>query len=297
VKIPRTLSVIAALLVSLLAIGASGSATMAAAPGPTVPYQDSYPITVAAGDYDLLSLVLDFAPGAGIPLHYHGGPTAMVVVEGELTLQHHDGTERKLKPADTDNEEAGAQHVMLNASTANARLLATILLPRGAEVTTIVDTATKMPGPTVPFQGSYPITAAAGEYDLVNMVLDFAPGAEIPVHFHGGPVVMVGMEGQLTLRPQGAAEKKLNPGDVVQVKSGAIHQMINTSTSKARMLAGVLLPKGVEPTTLFEPQAVAVGMPSTGAGNTMNWLMPALAFSLLCLALGGISRSRRQTNR
>src|SRR5437868_3917439 len=54
VKISKNLSVMAALLVPLLAIGLSGLASRAAAPGPTVPFHDSYPITVAAGDYNLV---------------------------------------------------------------------------------------------------------------------------------------------------------------------------------------------------------------------------------------------------
>src|SRR5436190_1890806 len=95
VKTPGTLFMVAALLGALLVLGASG--TRAAAPGPTVPYQDSYPITVVAGDYDLAYWVLDFAPGAGMPLHYHGGPTAMLDVAGALTLRSHDGSERTLK--------------------------------------------------------------------------------------------------------------------------------------------------------------------------------------------------------
>src|SRR4051812_28233473 len=169
-----------ALLIALLALGAGGRTTLAAGPGPTVPYHDSYPITVVAGDYELVYRVLDFAPGAGIPLHYHGGPTAMVEVDGELTLRSHDGTERTLKPTDTANEEAGAHHVMVNTSAAGARILVMMLLPKGGAVTTLVDTTTKMPGPTVSFKGSYPISPAAGEYDLVNNVLQFAPGAAVP---------------------------------------------------------------------------------------------------------------------
>ena len=295
-KFLRTLSVIAALLLPVLAIGASGSGTVAraAAPGPTVPYRDSYPITVVAGDYDLVYRVLDFAPGAGIPLHYHGGPTAMVEVDGELTLQSHDGSERKLKPADTANEQAGAHHVMVNTSTAGARILVMMLLPKGAQVTTVVDTATKMPGPTVTFKGSYPITPVAGEYDLVNNVLEFAPGAEVPLHYHGGPAVIVGMDGELTLRA-GGHEHTLKPGDLDTQAAGAQHVMQNMGAGSARALFGVLLPKGAKLTTLVEPQAV--GMPSTGNSNMLNWLVPALAFSLLCLVLGGIYRSRRPAKR
>jgi hypothetical protein len=79
VKILRTLAVSTALLGARLAIGAGGGAAvaLATASGPTVPYQVSYPITVAAGHYELLCLLLDFAPGAGRPLHFHGGPAAV----------------------------------------------------------------------------------------------------------------------------------------------------------------------------------------------------------------------------
>lgn len=291
-KIPRTLLIVAALLVPLLAV--MGSGTMAAAPGPTVPYHDSYPITVVAGDYELVYRVLDFAPGAGIPLHFHGGPSAMVQVDGELTLRSHDGAERTLKPTDTANQEAGAQHVMVNTSTAPARIIVVMLLPKGAAVTTIVDTATKMTVPTVTFKGSYPITPLAGEYDLVNNVLEFAPGAEVPLHYHGGPAVIVGLDGALTVRASGH-EMSVTPGELDTQAAGAQHQMVNMGTSNARALFGVLLTKGAKLTTLV--QAPAVGMPSTGAGNTTNGLVLALALGFGCLALGGIYRSRRPTNR
>lgn len=288
-KFPRTLSVLAALLIPLLAVGTSGGATMAmaAAPGPTVPYQDSYPITVEAGDYDLLYLVLDFAPGAQLPLHFHGGPAAVVGMEGELTLRPQDGPERKLRPTDVVNEKAGAPHVMVNTSNANARIAATVLLPKGADVTTIVDTATKMPGPTVPFQGHYPITAAAGEYNLVNLVLDFAPGAEIPLHYHGGPAVVVGMDGELTLRASGH-EMSLKSGDVVNEKARVQHQMLNIGSTNARILAGLLVPNGAEVTTLVE--AESVGMPRTGSGGGMDPLLPLALLALFCLLFGGWSR-------
>jgi quercetin dioxygenase-like cupin family protein len=160
------------------------------------------------------------------------------------------------------------------------------------------------PGPTVPFQGSYPLTVTAGEYELVNLVLDFAPGAGIPLHFHGGPAVVVGMEGQLTLRPEGAPEKKLNPGDVVNEKPGARHVMVNTSDSDARILAGVLLPKGVELTTLVQAPAQApdpsamhsehptspAGMPSTGVADLGELVFWAIFCSVLLIALGILSR-------
>jgi quercetin dioxygenase-like cupin family protein len=280
-------------------VGMSGPvAAPAAAPGPTITFQGDYPITVDAGDYDLTYLVLDFAPGAAIPLHYHGGPALVVGMEGTLTLRPEGAAEHMLTPGDVMNEKAGARHVMINTSSSNARIMAVVLLPKGAQLTTVVDTSPNPPpGPTVPFKGDYPITVAAGDYSLVNLVLTFAPGAEIPLHYHGGPVVVVGMDGTLTLRPEGAAELMVKPGDVMNEKAGARHVMINTSSSDATILAGVLLPKGAELTTLATQPSQPAGMPTTGSSSAMNVLAWLLLLAVLWLALGSAARFSHRIRR
>ena len=296
-----------ALMVALLApfplVGAVSSQD--APPGPTVPFQGSYPITVEAGEYDLIYLVLDFAPGSAIPFHFHGGPAMVVGMEGELTLIPEGQPEKKLRPTDVVNEKMGAKHEMLNVSSANARISAAILLPRGAELTTVLQPDDTRPGPTVPFIGTYPITTAAGEYDLVNLVLDFGPGAEIPTHYHGGPAVVVGMSGELTLRPQGAAEKKLGPTDVVNEKQGAVHEMVNVSSAPAVILAGVLLPKGADLTTLVQmPEShtsghgsTEAGMPRTGVDNG-SLLVLVIAGGIVLMVLGAAAlRARTSIDR
>jgi quercetin dioxygenase-like cupin family protein len=288
----KMLMIAFALFAPVVVVGARSS--QAAPPGPTAPFEGHYPITVAAGDYDLVYLVPDFAPGAAIPLHFHGGPATVVGMDGVLTLRPEGAPEKTLRPGDVVNEKQGARHEMINTSSTPARILATVLLPHGADLTTILAPGASSPGPTVPFQGSYPITVAAGDYDLVNLVLDFAPGASIPLHFHGGPAVVVGMDGVLTLRPESAPEKTLQPGGVVNEKQGARHEMINTSSANARILAGVLLPKGIDLTTIVPVPAAAPthpvdhtpmpGMPSTGAPTAAD----SLWWPLLLLGLLGV---------
>ena len=290
----RLLAVVFALLAPLPLGGALNAlAAPAGQAGPAVSFQGTFPITVEAGDYDLLYLVLDFAPGAGIPLHYHGGPALVVGMEGELTLHPHGGNERKLLPGDVVNEAALVQHTMTNLSAANNRILAVILLPKGAEVTTVIDTAATLPGPTVAYQGSYPLPVSAGEYDLVNLVLDFAPGAQIPLHYHGGPALVVGKDGELTLRPEGGMEHAVTSGMVVNEKAGARHVMINTGTVSASIFAGVLLPKGAELTTLVTAppaeSANTAGMPRTGDRDPALPLTWALIVALALLATGIIA--------
>jgi quercetin dioxygenase-like cupin family protein len=300
----RILAVMLALLAPLPFAGALNAlAAPAAQEGPAVTFQGTFPVTVEAGDYDLVYLVLDFAPGAGIPLHYHGGPALVVGMEGELTLHPHGGNERKLLPGDVVNETAKVQHTMTNLSAANTRILAVILLPKGEELTTVLDTASTIAGPTVPYQGTFPLPGvAAGEYDLVNLVLDFAPGAQIPLHYHGGPAVVVGKEGALTLRPEGGMEHAVTSGMVVNEKGGVRHVMINTSSANAAIFAGLLVPKGAEITTLVaeaSPAAAAAtepaGMPRTGGGGPGDWLW--LAALLLAAGAGAslthVARGRR----
>ncbi|MEO8286012.1 MAG: cupin domain-containing protein [Chloroflexota bacterium] len=307
----RIISVMAALLTPLWLLGSSGTlaapnanaAATAAAAGPTISFQGEFPLTVEAGEYSLTYLVLDFAPGAEIPLHYHGGPALVVGMEGMLTLRPEAGGEHTLMPGDVVNEKAGVRHVMINTTNANARIMAVVLLPKGAQLTNVVDTGATnpnpAPGPTVPFQGAYPLTVAAGDYSLVNLVLDFAPGAEIPLHYHGGPVVIVGKDGTLTLRSEAGAVHTVGSGDVMNEQALAKHVMTNNSNTDATVLAGVLLPKGAELTTIVASQPA--GMPSTGAGDNTGIIVRLASLTLTLLVLGSlilfVGRKARAANR
>ena len=129
----------------------------------------------------------------------------------------------------------------------------------------------------------------------------------MPLHYHGGPAVIVNLDGELSIQA-GGHDHMLNAGDLDTQPAGAQHVMQNMSTTRARALLGVLLPKGAQLTTLVSAPAAApappaaplpapVGMPSTGGDAPLNWPGPALALGLLCLALGGYYRLRRAANR
>ena len=40
----------------------------------------------------------------------------------------------------------------------------------------------------------------SGTYDIVQLELEFAPGAQTPRHRHGGPGIVTVLQGQLTFR-------------------------------------------------------------------------------------------------
>ena len=105
-------------------------------PAPKVIYQSSFPVVVKPGDYNLLTIVQDFPPGSGVLPHFHGGYVLVTVLEGEITLQEK-GAERKVKTGGSWTENPGDVHAVINQGSANTRVVAVILLPKGTSVTTM----------------------------------------------------------------------------------------------------------------------------------------------------------------
>ena len=108
-----------------------------AMPGPATTYQAKFPVALQAGEYELLTVVLDFPPGAGVPNHMHGGHALVTVLSGELTLREK-GTERVIRTGESWTENPGDIHSVVNASGASARVAVTMLLPKGGEATTVI---------------------------------------------------------------------------------------------------------------------------------------------------------------
>jgi quercetin dioxygenase-like cupin family protein len=129
-----------ACLVMLLLVSATiaGEKTdQAAMPAPSVVYKAALPVEIQAGGYDLVSIIFDFPPGAGFPDHFHGGHALVTVLSGEITLREK-GTERIIKTGGNWTESPGDVHAALNAGSSSARVAVSMLLPKGAEATTII---------------------------------------------------------------------------------------------------------------------------------------------------------------
>jgi quercetin dioxygenase-like cupin family protein len=128
-------------LVGLLMVSAAMAEEKAsqttAAPGPTTAYQAKFPVTLPGGEYDLNTVILDFPQGAGMPTHIHGGYVLVTVLHGEITLKEK-GTERIMKVGESWTENPGDQHSVVNAGAATVRVVVNMLLPKGAEFTTII---------------------------------------------------------------------------------------------------------------------------------------------------------------
>jgi quercetin dioxygenase-like cupin family protein len=131
-------SIPAALLVALaLALPVGALAHGAAPAGPTVAHQATFPNLTLAGQFDELMVVLDFAPGTGVPLHVHGGPTLVTVLAGAITLREK-GTEKTYNVGESWTELPGNTHEAANPGPGKAAVVVTFLLPKGAEATTLL---------------------------------------------------------------------------------------------------------------------------------------------------------------
>jgi quercetin dioxygenase-like cupin family protein len=109
-----------------------------AIPAPSIANQAAFPIDIQAGGYDLLNIIIDFPPGAGFPNHFHGGHALAIVLSGEITLREK-GTDKVIKAGGNWTEHPGDMHSAVNAGGTTARVAVSMLVPKGAKPTTIIE--------------------------------------------------------------------------------------------------------------------------------------------------------------
>jgi quercetin dioxygenase-like cupin family protein len=168
-------------------------------PGPTAMYRSDF---VDAHRFDVVQLILDFAPGAWTPLHTHGGLVYVTVLEGEMTVREVGSDEQVYGAGASWIEYPGVFAEVGNASTDGAQIFATFLLPEGAALTAVGDASTTHaapPGPTTLHRSTFENARPLPAFDVVQLVLDFAPGAWTPLHTHGGEALVTVLAGELTL--------------------------------------------------------------------------------------------------
>ena len=214
-------------------------------PGPSTRHaqrSEGVPIT---GDYEIVNFVVDIAPGAWTPEHHHGGQLQNLVLEGEVTFRH-GGTETVYTAGQSFVEEPGVVGQVGNAGTAPAVVFATALLPVGVALTTVsgVGVDNPPPGPVLRWMYRTPGWAQTGPFELVQVVLDFAPGSWTPPHSHGGVLPFTTLQGELTFRMRGHHERIMRPGDSDTELPGHIAMAGNDTNQLVTTVLSIVLPKG-----------------------------------------------------
>jgi quercetin dioxygenase-like cupin family protein len=292
----RRLAILGFAILSVLLAGAPNA--FAAPPGPTNPFHREFDVTNPPARFDEIVLLGEIAPGTTTPRHTTGGDQYITVIAGELTRRLFGATpaEKTYKAGDTLVEKAGEVQELANAGSVPARWLATIILPKGAHLTTEQQTGTtidQLPtGLTVVYQARMTVDAPAAQFKVVQDELDFAPGAWVPRHTHGGQAFGLVLDGEFTDQRQDD-EKKYKAGDSFVEPVNTPHAIGNAGTVKASFFGTILLPPGGEIITIQAPPAAQAPstMPRT-AGGAFPWMTLALA-ALILLCAGWWARRVR----
>jgi len=145
-------------------------------------------------------------------------------------------------------------------------ILVALLVLAGAVLLTR-DAAAQPPAPTRFYLSKFEVASVpAAPFDLVEVALDFAPGAFTPPHTHGGQAFVTVIEGEFTIR-QGGTDTKITAGQTV-VEPNVVHEGGNTASANTRIVVTFLLPKGAAPTTnvpTATPTAVPTATPTAPA--------------------------------
>jgi quercetin dioxygenase-like cupin family protein len=115
-------------------------------------------------------------------------------------------------------------------------------------------------GRTIVAESRFDVTNPAQQVQLVQLVVDFPPGAWTSWHTHGGQAINLVLEGEMTLRHAGM-EQGYGAGQAWTDSSTQVHAAGNSGGGKARLLTNFLLPQGAPDTIAvqespFEPTIV-----------------------------------------
>jgi quercetin dioxygenase-like cupin family protein len=219
-------------------------------PGPRTVHHSMLEIDTPPAPLDAVQMVLDFAPGSWTPPHAHGGDVLITVLAGTMTVRGSEG-ERTYEAGETWIERAGDVHIAGNAGSVPARLLATFILAEGAPLTMVeqAGSAALPPGPTTVTRSSLRLTDVPSALNLTQVQLDFAPGAWTPAHWHGGPLLVTVIEGEIAMRQQGT-ERTFTAGALWVEYPGVVHAAGNTTNTTATVVVSFLIPQGGRLTSL-----------------------------------------------
>ena len=80
--------------------------------------------------------------------------------------------------------------------------------------------------------------------EVIQVRVDFAPGAAFPKHSHPGEEIVTVLEGSLEYEIEGKSPVTLKAGDVLFIPAGTIHAARNVGSGNAAELATYIVEKG-----------------------------------------------------
>jgi quercetin dioxygenase-like cupin family protein len=96
------------------------------------------------------------------------------------------------------------------------------------------------------------VAELAGEFELVQLIVDFPPGTWTPSHTHGGELLVTVLNGEQTVRDDQGAEQTYKAGESFTETPGAYLEIGNAGQDLVTVSAVALLPKGATLSTTKE---------------------------------------------
>lgn len=223
--------------------------------GPTLVMRADLEIEDAPEELGIVQMLLAFEPGAWTPPHHHGGQTVVTTLDGEM-VNRTDDVETRYLPGEGWTEQPHVVHMAGNDTEEMAHVIVTFITPPDTPLTTVVEGMVEgelPPGPTPVHRGEMQSTDVPESFTLVQLVLDFAPGAWTPLHSHGGDTLVTVLEGEMT-RSLDGEEETFGPGESWIEPAGQIHAAGNNTDEPARVAVSIVLQPGEAVTTNVEAE-------------------------------------------
>lgn len=240
---------------------------------------------------EVLQAVLDFAPGAWTPLHTHTGPGYATVLEGEMTLRK-GGADQKFRAGEGWIDSPNEPHMAGNDGPTTSRIVATFVLPRGATPTTVVGTgaASDLPsGPATFSQLRFDAPGLPRPLDVVQRMIEVAPGAQVPMHSHPGPTIATALEGSGTFAAGGTTQT-IGAGQSWIEPANQVHGRTVTGTGPIRIVATSLVPRGLPDTVPAAAPATQIPARLPRTGDVPMGSFAAALLGLFMLVGGALLR-------
>lgn len=267
-----------ALLVLMLSPHAAFAQTP---PGVSNPVHSEFDANNPPAQFDEVILLLEVAPHAKIDALQFGGDQFVSVLEGTVNKDGKD-----IPVAGNYMQKAGEPHTLSNTGSNPARLVSTVLLPKGAALMNGEIPA----GLTVVAQTQREFLTPPATFKVVQDVLQFAPGAGVPLHSHGGDVLGVVIQGVMT-NHNGNVVTQIKSGEGFVENANQVHSIGNESDAPATFFGTILLPPGGEIITI--QGAAPNTIPTTGVALDSLSAMSLALFAGVLLIVGGLLLRRR----
>ena len=268
--------------VLFLALGSSVAFGQAQPPGPVIAYQFRTAGLPQAARFNITQNIQNFEPGAATAFHTHPGQVLVTVLEGENTFTKN-GVEKVFKAGDSFVELPGEVVQARNTGTSRMSVMATYLLPWEAPLSRPqLEDKTPLPRPFVSYQFKTDVNPMTDPFDVVQQLLDFAPGAATPVHTHPGIVVVTVVAGELTFQLNGT-DTVYKAGESFVEVPGQVVQARNVGAVQTSVMVSYLIPKDAPLSTVHHAAPVPAALPTTGGASD-----GALPIWLIGLAAGGL---------